>query len=109
MSAAELLADLRRQGCILTVLPEGKVSVRPAERLTDTLREALRCYKTEVLAALAQQPERPHPYLTPQGDLIVPCDCDVRYRWWAGGQSVAATLAELNAPPEVWPRHTEVP
>ncbi len=26
-------------------------------------------------------------------------------RWWAGGQSIAETLAELNAPPEVWRRY----
>ncbi|SRR5712692_7407516 len=42
------------------------------------------------------------PYLNDRGELIIPFDCDPRYHWWADGQSVAQTLAELNAPPEVW-------
>src|SRR5215510_10390654 len=62
MTTAELLSDLQRQGFILIPLPEDKLAVKPAEKLTDALREAIRQRKVEVLALLAQ---RPRPYLTP--------------------------------------------
>lgn len=51
----------------------------------------------------------PPPYLNGRGELIIPCDCDPRYRWWDGGQSVAATLKELGASREVWARYTDAP
>lgn len=38
------------------------------------------------------------PYITPGGTLVIPFDCDSRFRWWApGGQAIAATLAEIGA------------
>ena len=60
MTAAELLTDLQRQGFSLTPLPEGKLAVSPADKLTDTLRAQLRQRKAEVLALLTQ-PARPLP------------------------------------------------
>src|SRR5438445_175372 len=38
MTVPELLADLERQGFILIPLPEGKLAVKPAEKLTNPLR-----------------------------------------------------------------------
>lgn len=35
------------------------------------------------------------PYLDHRGRLVIPFDCPPRYRYWAGGQSVRATLEEL--------------
>ena len=99
MTAMELLATLQRQGFNLTPLPEGKLAVKPAEKLTDSLRELIRQHKAEVLGLLTR------PYINDRGELIIPFNCDPRYHWWAGGQSVAQTLAELNAPPEVWRRY----
>jgi hypothetical protein len=43
----------------------------------------------------------PKPRLTPTGDLIIPYNAEARYRYWQGGQSVLATLRELNTPSEV--------
>ena len=45
------------------------------------------------------------PYINDRGELIIPVNSDPRYHWWAGGQSIAKTLAELDAPPEVWRRY----
>ena len=41
------------------------------------------------------------PYLTRFGTLFIPFDCPTRYRYWAGGQSILATLDELEASREV--------
>jgi site-specific DNA-methyltransferase (adenine-specific) len=52
MTAPELLADLARQGFTLT--PEGDgIRVRPASRLPEELRQAVRLHKAELLALLA--------------------------------------------------------
>src|ERR1043166_3586265 len=56
MTAMELLTSLQRQGFNLMPRPEGKLAVKPAEKLTDELREAIRQRKAEVLALLIQQP-----------------------------------------------------
>lgn len=42
------------------------------------------------------------PYIDPvTNDLRSPFDCDPKYHYWKGGQSVLKTLEELGAPPEV--------
>ena len=100
MTAHALLTDLQRQGFTLRPLAGGRVEVSPASKLPQELREQLRQCKGEVLALL-----NPRPYINDRGELIIPFASDPRYHWWAGGQSIAETLAELNAPPEVWRRY----
>jgi hypothetical protein len=59
VSAAELLADLIRQGFTLT--PEGEgIRVTPASRLTPAARQAIADHKPALLALLAA-PHRPVP------------------------------------------------
>lgn len=45
------------------------------------------------------------PYITPTGYLVIPFDCERRYHWWSGGQSILRTLDELGAPPVVRNSH----
>ena len=47
------------------------------------------------------------PYVTETGELIIPSDVPVEYKWWAGGQSVKKTLEELNAPEEMVHRYID--
>ena len=103
MTAVELLTTLRQHGFTLTPLPGDKLSIKPAGKLTDELREQLRQCKAELLDYLTR------PSINAKGELIIPCDCPPKYRYWAGGQSLAQTLRELNASPEVWARYTEAP
>lgn len=35
------------------------------------------------------------PYLDNRGRLVIPFDCPLKYRYWAGGQSVKTTLKEI--------------
>ncbi len=51
--------------------------------------------------------EQLRPYLTDSGELIIPTDVPEKYKWWAGGQSVAKTLEELEAPKEVVDRYID--
>ena len=36
------------------------------------------------------------PFLDQQGALVLPTNCPARFRWWQGGQGLAATLKELT-------------
>ena len=45
------------------------------------------------------------PYLKDNCELIIPLDCQEKYRWWAGGQSIFETLIELNAPDNVFEKY----
>jgi len=36
------------------------------------------------------------PFFTPGGTLVIPRDALPRYRWWAGGISLAAVIAETS-------------
>lgn len=42
------------------------------------------------------------PYINDAFELIIPTGSDPRYHHWKGGQKLAVTLAELDAPREVW-------
>jgi hypothetical protein len=99
MNAVELISTLQKQGFILTPLPEGKLAVKPADRLTDDLRQSIRQRKAEIVTVLTR------PHINDRGELIIPLTSDPRFHWWAGGQSIAETLQELNAPSEVWRRY----
>ncbi|MEK7679793.1 MAG: hypothetical protein AAB356_06350 [Deltaproteobacteria bacterium] len=35
------------------------------------------------------------PFLDSDGGLVIPFECDKKYHWWAGGQSVKDTLKEI--------------
>jgi hypothetical protein len=94
-----LLTRCRELGAEFTPTPDGKLKVRAPAPLPEGLQEQLRQRKAEVLALLTR------PYLNDRGELIIPFGADPRYRWWLGGQSIAATLAELDAPPDVWRRY----
>ena len=84
MTGAELLTDLQHQGFTLIPLPEGKLAVKPAEKLTDPLRETLRRYKGEILTALTQpQPSPAWPCPACGGPVrLDPQDENLPTRFW---------------------------
>lgn len=105
MTTLELLSDLQQKGFMLTLRPEGKLAVKPAEKLTDALREQLQQRKVEIPSLLTTLTT---PYIKNRGEFIIPFESDPRYQYWKpGGQSLAETLTELNASPDLWRRYVE--
>ncbi len=98
-AAEHLLLRCTQLGADLTPTPHGMLKVRAPAPLPEDIQEALRTHKPDILYLLT------HPYLTEKGELRIPFTADPRYHWWAGGQSLAETLAELDAPPDVWRRY----
>jgi hypothetical protein len=41
--------------------------------------------------------------------MIIPFSADPKYHFWNGGQPLLKTLLELNAPEDIWGKHTEKP
>ena len=70
MNAMELMATLQSQGFTLIPLPEGKLAVKPADRITDELRQHIRQRKAEVVALLTR------PHISVRGELIIPFNSD---------------------------------
>jgi hypothetical protein len=101
MTALELVNTLRQQGFTLIPLPEGKLAVKPADRITDDLRQQIRQCKSAMVALLTR------PYLNEQKELIISFESDRKYHWWAGGQSILDTLRELSAPSDVLARYVD--
>lgn len=61
---------------------------------------------TVSIVSVSIQPEhKPRPSIDERGVLIIPHESDEKYHWWADGQSIAMTLEELHAPPEVLARY----
>ncbi len=60
------------------------------------------------MSSASPQPAQEYPSkpsLKPDGTLVIPHDCDPKYQYWKGGQTVLKTLEELGAPPEVMQRY----
>lgn len=50
------------------------------------------------------------PRIDETGALVVPADCDPRYRWWTkDGMKLARILVELHASRSVWERYMAEP
>jgi len=50
-----------------------------------------------------------NPYIDKTGNIIVPFSVDPKYHYWNGGQKLSDTLLEINAPADIWNKHTEKP
>ncbi len=50
------------------------------------------------------------PYLSEDGELVVPADCAEEYRWWTkDGRKLTEILTELKVSKTVWQRYTPKP
>ena len=49
------------------------------------------------------------PYIDHTGTMIIPFSADSKYHFWNGGQPLLEILLELNAPEDIWGKHTEEP
>ena len=94
MSPEVFLMDLRNRGFELHA-DGGKLHCRGTlEPLTSEMLVELKEHKPEFIHLL--ESEKPVPYFNSQGDLMIPFDCDPKYQWWVGGQSVRETKEEIR-------------
>jgi hypothetical protein len=89
------LATLRASGLHVEILPEGRLRVTPAERLTDELRALIREHKTNIMAELAAAPIA---VPTAEASVTLPMGTNPRAYFRA---ATAVLLAELDALPEL--------
>src|SRR5262245_28218815 len=114
MLAIEILRDFEARGFSIGIIDGDRLSIAPSSLLTDADRKVIRAFKTEIMWRLRHlggdpdQPERirrTDPHINEQRDLVIPFDCNPKYKYWQGGQSIWATLKELNAPEPIMRRY----
>ncbi len=106
MSIGELLLALA--GLRITIRADGGdlVLKGQTQELPENVRAELIRKKDSLLQHLQHLRK---PFIDQTGNLHIPLNCPLRYRWWQGGQPVKQTLAELNAPRDVWVRYSSAP
>lgn len=101
MTVHTLISELAARGVHLWAEADDKLKLdAPRGLLSEADKARIAEQKADILKILA-----PPPYLNAQGDLLVPTTTMKRYRYWQGGQSIWATLAELHAPLATWRKY----
>ncbi|MCI5143183.1 MAG: hypothetical protein D3909_15940 [Candidatus Electrothrix sp. ATG1] len=125
MKPAAFLELAEQVGVSFCLGSAGTIKAKGGEEQINRLAPLIREHKAELLEYLqsgsGQGHEPPLPFLDDQGRLRIPLDADDKYRYWSGGQSVFATLLELDASdkeieahigpittPESWRRWVEI-
>ena len=100
-STTQFLASLYARG--FTLRADGtKLFVEPRAELTPQDVAQIQADKLDLLWLLEEG--EPKPELTADG-LRFPFSCAPKWRWWADGQPLAQTLADLDAPADVVKRY----
>ena len=105
MRATEIIEAALSYGAELYI--EGnQLKGRNTANLPESLRKVI---SSNIQAIVTEMESLPSPYLTEHGELRIPIDCERKYRWWQGGQSVRETLIELGAPEQVIEKYVQTP
>jgi len=81
---------------------QGHIELSPGQIISLEPKKAIKLVETGKIKPLIGE----KPYLKSDGTLVIPSHSDPKYQWWAGGQSIADTLNELDVPIEVWRLYT---
>jgi len=121
MKTEELLDQLANQGVSFR-MNEGRLEVKDLDKLDRELSELLKNTELEIIRYLCEQSpgmtiqDFPKPYLTGEGELVIPMGCHPRYKYWQRGckstwqpvndsLSLKEILLELRASEEVMRRY----
>src|ERR1041385_5198616 len=104
MSALFLIEKLSALGVRISISGDQLKLNAPKGAVTPELLQDVAAHKPEIMARIQGKP-----FIDSDDNLHVPHDADPRYRWWQGGQSVAETLRELNAPDSVMKLYADEP
>lgn len=99
MTPEMILQRANADGVVITITPAGGIKASGDQDRVNCLVPLIRDHKVEILRLL-QKTTDGQDYLKPfivNDELQIPGNCHPRYKWWAGGQTVMATLLELKA------------
>lgn len=103
MNPAEILEKAEGAGVTIAVSPAGGIKVSGNQERVNQLLPIIRDNKAELIQFLLQpfvEPDHPKPFII-NSELRIPGNCELKYKWWAGGQSIFDILLELGAPDSV--------
>ena len=91
MTVREIMCEFRNQGIELRSNGDNlrwrATQAPPCPEMLARLKQ----YKMEILQELNR------PFLTPDGNLVIPFNSHLKYHWWRGGMSVKEIIAELKS------------
>lgn len=99
MTPEMMLQRANANGVVISITSAGKIKVSGERDRVNCLAPLLREYKKELLRHLQKTTDvqdYPKPFIV-NDELRISGNCHPKYKWWGEGQSVLATLAELNA------------
>lgn len=96
MNSAEIIQTIQDKGVHLSLVGD-RIKAERSGGLDDEVRDLIRSNKTEIIPLLRKRLAYNMPYINVSGDLVIPFDCEPRFKWWTDGQSAYETLLELGA------------
>lgn len=100
--AQELIWEIEKAGGSVQLKDGDRLRIEaPRGSLTSEIKDALTLSKREIIKELKDTQEANKPHIDKYGVLVIPFECEKRYHWWAGGQTIIETLQELKAPEKV--------
>jgi predicted glycosyl hydrolase (DUF1957 family) len=75
----------------------GKMIIPSKALVKEEIKKAVKILKEAGPNKVKAVHKQKMPYINEHGVLVIPFDCNPKFHWWAGGQSVLETLRELNA------------
>ena len=109
MTPEMILQRARVAGVLLAITPAGGVKARGDRERVNRLVPLFREYKKGLIHHLLKTVEvryYPKPYLV-NDELRIPNNCYPKYKWWMSGQTVLATLQELEASDKIIEKYCE--
>lgn len=97
MNIKSLVEEITDGGYVLHVYDKSLIC-RGKEPLAGRLMEKLKEHKQEVISFLLESQAGDRlPEIKPDGKLLVPFDCQLRYRWWDDRVQGRLTLKQIRA------------
>ena len=101
MKPALIIEKAARVGVTLSFsLSTDNIKVNGDQQRVNELVPLIRANKDGLIHFLLKPtvvPVYPQPFIV-NDELRIPTNCNPKYKWWAGGQSILDTLLELKAP-----------
>ncbi len=107
MTPEMILQRANADGVVITITPAGGIKASGDQDRVNRLVPLIRDHKVGILHLLQRTvdgQDYSKPFIV-NDELRIPGNCHPRYRWWAEGQTVMATLLELEGSDNIIERY----
>lgn len=108
MTPAQIIKTALGDGVRITIGYTGKIKLAGEEQAVASYLPVVKDFRDELILHLGSTllGGESKPTIV-NNELQIPGNCNGKYKWWAGGQSVFDTLLELEAPAHIIERYID--